>query len=372
MRLLYIGGFDLPDNNAAAQRVISNAKVFRELGYEVKLVGLDKTPSVLEYAGFQCVNLKYPVSFKEWWEYVLTLNWYKKEIDSFRPSIVVAYNHPAVALKHIHKYCQKLDIKVLADCTEWYSPEGSFLRRLIKGWDVKKRMTKVHPGLDGIISISKYLQDYYTSKRVKSIQLPPLVDLEEEKWKVNESLAERDDIIKLIYAGSPGHKDWLDKVVSIVSAERFRDRVSMEVIGLDDNQFKSLYSYSEPVPGNIHFAGRLPHPEVIRRLKGSDFQIFIREDNLMTTAGFPTKFVESISAGVPVLTNLTSNLSDYLRDGANGFVLQNENENALRESIDRVLSLSREEIDAIRKSVDRSTFDYRRYVPKVSEFLSDI
>ena len=216
------------------------------------------------------------------------------------------------------------------------------------------------------------MQDYYTSKRVKSIQLPPLVDLEEEKWKVNESLAERGDIIKLIYAGSPGHKDWLDKVVSIVSAERFRDRVSMEVIGLDDNQFKSLYSYSEPVPGNIRFAGRLPHPEVIRRLKGSDFQIFIREDNLMTTAGFPTKFVESISAGVPVLTNLTSNLSDYLRDGANGFVLQNENDNALRDSIDKVLFLSREEIDAIRKSVDRSTFDYRRYVPKVSEFLSDI
>ena len=110
MRLLYLGGFDLPDNNAAAQRVISNAKVFRELGYEVKLMGLDNTPSALEYAGFQCVNLKYPVSFKEWWEYVFTLNWYKKEIDSFRPSIVVAYNHPAVALKHIHKYCQKLHI----------------------------------------------------------------------------------------------------------------------------------------------------------------------------------------------------------------------------------------------------------------------
>ena len=370
MRLLYIGGFDLPDNNAAAQRVISNAKVFRELGYEVKLMGLDKTPSVLEYAGFQCVNLKYPDSFKGWWEYVFTLNWYKKEIDSFRPSIVVAYNHPAAALKHIHKYCQKLGIKVLADCTEWYSPEGSFLRRLIKGWDVKKRMTKVHSGLDGIISISKYLQDYYTSKQVKSIQLPPLVDLEEEKWEVNASPAERGDIIKLIYAGSPGLKDWLDKIVSIVSAERFRDRVSMEVIGLDDNQFKSWYSYSEPVPDNIHFEGRLPHPEVIKRLRNSDFQVFIRENNLMTKAGFPTKFVESISAGVPVLTNLSSNIGDYLIDGVNGFILNYENENALRESLDRVLAMSREEIEIVKNKIDRSVFDYRRYVPSMRSFLS--
>lgn len=372
MRLLYIGGFDLPDNNAAAQRVISNAKVFRELGYEVKLIGLDRTPSELEYAGFQCVNLKYPESFKEWRDYVFTLRWYKKEIDSYRPSLVVAYNHPAVALKRIYSYCHKLGIKVLADCTEWYPPEGSCLRRLIKGWDVKKRMTKVHPGLDGIISISKYLQDYYTSKRVKSIQLPPLVDLEEDKWKVDESSEEKGEIIRLIYAGSPGHKDWLDKIVSIVSAERFRDRVSMEVIGLDIGQFASLYSYSEPVPDNIHFEGRLPHPEVIRRLKDSDFQVFIRENNLMTTAGFPTKFVESISAGIPVLTNLSSNIGDYLADGVNGFILNNENENTLRESLERVLAMSREEIEIVKNKIDRSVFDYRGYVPGMSSFLSSI
>ena len=38
--IVYIGGFELPDKNAAAQRVISNAKIFRKLGYHVIYVGI--------------------------------------------------------------------------------------------------------------------------------------------------------------------------------------------------------------------------------------------------------------------------------------------------------------------------------------------
>ena len=38
--ILYIGGFQLPDKNAAALRVMSNAKAFRELGYTVVFINL--------------------------------------------------------------------------------------------------------------------------------------------------------------------------------------------------------------------------------------------------------------------------------------------------------------------------------------------
>ena len=33
--ILYIGGFELPDKNAAAHRVVANGKALRELGYSV-------------------------------------------------------------------------------------------------------------------------------------------------------------------------------------------------------------------------------------------------------------------------------------------------------------------------------------------------
>ncbi|MCK9163882.1 MAG: hypothetical protein M0O93_06000 [Bacteroidales bacterium] len=37
--ILYIGGFELPDKNAAAQRVISNGKILRDLGFNVVYIG---------------------------------------------------------------------------------------------------------------------------------------------------------------------------------------------------------------------------------------------------------------------------------------------------------------------------------------------
>ena len=42
MKVLYIGGFELPDKNAAAHRVISNAFLLRELGYEVSFIGISE------------------------------------------------------------------------------------------------------------------------------------------------------------------------------------------------------------------------------------------------------------------------------------------------------------------------------------------
>lgn len=38
--IIYIGGFELPDKNAAANRVMNNAKIMRDIGYHVVLVGV--------------------------------------------------------------------------------------------------------------------------------------------------------------------------------------------------------------------------------------------------------------------------------------------------------------------------------------------
>lgn len=49
-------------------------------------------------------------------------------------------------------------------------------------------------------------------------------------------------------------------------------------------------------------------------------------------AGFPTKFVESITAGTPVLTNQTSDLADYLVEGEIGFWLVDDIADSLKKS----------------------------------------
>ena len=370
MNIIYLGGFDLPDKNAAAQRVIANAKLFDVLGYTVTLIGLDKRFEEFTYEGFDCINLKYPSNVLEWTSYLLLTNKYRKYIEKLKPQMIVAYNHPAFALNNLASLCKANGIKLISDCTEWYTPEGNVFFKLIKGWDTRKRMKKTHLKLDGIISISRYLHEYYLEKGAKSLLLPPLVDIENSQWdgcleKTNSK------VLRLVYAGSPGHKDRLDTIVNVISKSNKRN-IAFSIIGIDEQQFRELYHFQESIPVSVSFKGRLSHADTLKELKTSDFQIFVREDNITTRAGFPTKFVESISAGIPVLTNLTSNIGDYLSDGNNGFVLDVSSEKSLIISLEKVFALSNEEILNVKQSIDRKTFDYHRYIPQMKEFIETL
>lgn len=91
--IVYIGGFELPDKNAAAQRVISNAKIFRKLGYHVIFVGIDKymaddvefEDTKLEFEGFIYYRVKYPCSIFQWVKYLSDVS-FLYSLKQFSPS----------------------------------------------------------------------------------------------------------------------------------------------------------------------------------------------------------------------------------------------------------------------------------------------
>ena len=373
MRALYLGGFNLPNKNAAAQRVIANAKLLRDLGYEVQLVGLGQAGGVFRFEGFDCVNFPYPKKFFQWLEYLTSIKQYLPYLEN-SPDIVIAYNHPAVALKRLLDYNGKRGIKTISDCTEWYEPKGGMLFRLIKSWDVNQRMYRVHLKLDGIITISRYLDDFYKEKGVRTLLLPPLVDKQESKWK-NE-LDANDGIIRLLYAGSPaGTKDRLDFVIDALSRVASTGKeFQLDIIGITEKQYREVYQdcRQQVIPKNIHFRGRLSHEDVIKQLMQSDFQIFLREDHLANRAGFPTKFAETISAGAIVLTNASSNLKDYMLEGMNSYELDISNKDTLFDTLMKPLSLSKGEIMKKKTLIDTFLFDYRQYLGKTKAFLMSI
>lgn len=376
--ILYIGGFELPNKNAAAQRVVANAKILRELNYEVKLVGLTHDKSGLKpfkFEDFDCVNLPYPQTIREWWKMLTSIDQYLP-FYSENTSLVIAYNHPAVALKKLLYYNRKKGVNTISDCTEWYEPQGGMVFKAIKGWDINHRMYKIHPMLDGIITISRYLDDFYKNRGVKTVLLPPLVDKSESKW--NHAEEKDEDAITLLFAGSvgKGNKDRVDFVIEALEevSKKVNNMLSLDVVGITEEQFRGVYEgWSERIiPSFVHFYGRQSHEEVINKLKQSDFQIFVRENNLANTAGFPTKFVETISAGVLVLTNASSNLKDYMQEGVNSYELDTSNKCALVESLMRPLSLSKKEISLKKKVNTSNLFDYRNFIENMRVFLNSI
>ena len=187
--IVYIGGFELPDKNAAAQRVVNNSKLLREIGYTVVFIGLDKqlityrnfVATQKKYFDFESYALPYPRNSIQWFKYIFSFKPYhqifkrSKNINS-----IICYNLPSGSLFFIYLYSKLRKIKVFSDCTEWYDipKNSSFLFKIIKKLDVFFRMKVIQPRLDGVISISRFLYDFYSKKGTKTILIPPLINLQ--------------------------------------------------------------------------------------------------------------------------------------------------------------------------------------------------
>ena len=117
------------------------------------------------------------------------------------------------------------------------------------------------------------------------------------------------------------------------------------------------------------FHGRVSHSEAVRFVCEADFQMLIRENTLKNTAGFPTKFVESMSCCTPLIATLTSNIGDYLQDGVNGFIVSDEH--PLREVLKKAASLSSAEKIKMKEACKSfECFDYHSYKEEFSKIFS--
>ena len=371
--ILYIGNLLLPDGDAASHRVFGNAKVLRELGYQVSLLGCkedveDKLADTkIVHKGFDVYYFKTPNSIRRWFDYLFNCKWLYPLIDSIKPSIIILYNYPAVAMNKLIKYCYRKNIRIVSDCTEWFVTPGYRPDKILKRWDTSLRMKRYQFKMNGIIAISSFLDEYYSSKGVQTICVPPLIDKTETKWE-NAGYSPT-DIRELVYVGNPGSgmKDKLDVVIAALEniINTFPSlKVHFSVIGITKDEYCLNFS---PIPEKlcdvVTFMGRLPNAQSLDYIKKSDYTIFLREKNLVTMAGFPTKFSESITCGTPVLTNDSSDLAKYLVDGNNGFLIDTSSLKSICDTLYNALSVEKVQITKMKTyCLNDTSFDYHKFI----------
>lgn len=397
--IIYIGGFELPDKNAAAQRVLSNAKIFRDLGFNVVLVGVDKSLSIdtdinktkSTVQGFETFAISYPSSSKAWLKYITTIGYIDFLLENtYNNNIyaIVAYNYPAIALYKLNNICKQKEIFLISDITEWYgSSGGNILFNTVKWLDTALRMYYVHSKMDGLITISKYLSEFYKNKNSNIVEIPTLFDIQNLNYINNQQ--DRGKKVKLMYAGSAFNlervdknrrtiKDRLDKIIALLySVYEKKKNFILDIYGLSKENYLGVFPEDKDIlhvlQNHIIFHGRKSHREIVENIQKSDFTIFIRNIDRVIEAGFPTKFSESISYGTPVITNKINNIVPYVIEEKNGFFIGLDDETKSISQMIKILDTKEEDKKKMKQyCLTHKTFDFRNYVDSMSNFLKNI
>ncbi|TYC82203.1 glycosyltransferase family 4 protein [Acetobacterium wieringae] len=376
--IIYVGGFELPDKDAAAHRVVGNANALKEIGYDVVFIDVDRSYvnnagfAIKEIEGFTIYSVAFPNSHFQWFKYLTDINEIKKIISN-RDDVkaIICYNYPSILLLKLIKYCRKNKVKIISDVTEWYEDT-----RFIKKIDTLIRMKNLNKKVDGLICISSYLDNYY-KHFTNTVIVPPLIDLYDEKWNRLPSVPFREKI-NLIYSGRPGkHKDKLNIIIESLNSISSKKKISFFIVGITKKQYLEYYPEHANMVENLKdivcFTGKISHSKSIELVKKSDFQIFIRESKRVNNAGFPTKFVESMACGTPVITTKTSDLGKYLINNKNGFFIDYIDNESLSIALNNIIRMERKKIIRMKEHCfNIDAFDYRCHTEKMNKFLTNI
>lgn len=392
-KIFYIGNFDFPNGNASGLRVLNNGFLFEKLGFNVSYIGVNNSlpfdsyifDTKDKYGEKEYYNLPYPTSFKGW----LSYNKRFKEVVSVLEQqeglvAVIAYGSPTLSFfgKKLRDWCRGNDVRYLVDNVDWFSGfSGSLVHRLVKGIDDNYQKRILNSSSDGVIAISSFLSEYYKGKGKTTVVIPPLVNFYDNKEKFKITSTEKEPI-KFIYVGVPFgiernldvkyFKDRLDIAIRKLYVNKSNDFI-FNIYGLTKEQYLTVLPKDTEIlsefKDKVLFHGKVDNVTAKKKISESDFTILLRHVNRTTTAGFPTKAVESISCGTPLITTDTSDLKKYIVDGANGFFVDLDVTNGF----DEIFKMSRVEINRMKEySYKSKLFHFENFHDDLFDFMNKI
>lgn len=384
--VLYIGSVLLPDRSAGAQRALSLSKSFRELGYQVVIVGMDDVidvdVSVLETRskcdGFETFAVPQPKNLKQWVHHTISISEFKKVVNYYgKENIhsIIAMEYEAVALWRLGQYCQKNEIRLIADAEEWYERSRlPFPMNIAKNIDTNLRMYWVYPRkIKNMICISRFFDRHYTFKIPHRVYIPGTIDLAQEKWKSLPQYVPN-KVFTIGYAGHPGlhfekeRLDWLIQAVLELNAEGMP--CVLKIAGVDRTFIATRTALCKDDENAIKCLGRISHCECLNMMALCDFSAIIREDKRVTEAGFPTKLSESFGCGTPVITTASSNISEYIIEGKTGLLCENFNAKAVKLTIKKAMQLTPAQLVCIHSALRiELSLGYQQYTDSLKTFL---
>jgi len=394
-RVLIVGSsFGFPYGQGAASRAYMYAKALQHAGAEVRVVSLVK-PSLGDdeegeavsgvYEGipheYACGTRLRPSSFlgRRLLGVRLVLRTYRLIASSSREArgrcVVLIYSGAAEWIAALTVMARMSSAVAVLDLCEYplvkhtHSFKGLVLR--------ETRRAILYPALDGIITISTYLDQYVAAGRRPPARLLVPVMVDSDAFDASPS-ASRTSGRHVVYCGALGRSDEVTRAVRSFAeiAEDFPE-ADLILIGYGpparEAQIKALVR-ELGLEKRVRFTGDVRREELPRLFAAAEVFVLPRPAGVFSIAGLPNKLGEYLAAARPVVVNANGDIPRYLEHDVSAYLVDPHDEELFTFRLRYALE-HRDEAAAVGargRAVAVREFDYRRHGARLVDFFSSL
>lgn len=378
-RILVAISDSFPYGAAYAARTRALCKLFKVAGYNTDVFCdyISENCETTEYGNIYCVSEAPYSGVKKLFSLPSD---YAKKLDA----LIKENNYDYIVARSMFdrfdkvlSVAKKYDVPLILESCEWYDVRGFRHGKLdIRYHQFQHCFRKSYNMVDGVIAISRLLEDHYKSKGIPTVRIPGIHDVEKLPYRT-EVTNEKE--INFIFGGNVfgGKEQFSELLLALKSIKWDEKSVHLHIYGAGKEEVlaslneNARRSYAD-LEGVIVFHGRVTQREMATACMHSDFGVFFRPDRRSSHAGFPTKLGEYLAAGTPVITNDTGDIATVLHNKCNGYLINQATETEIAAVIQKCLDLSIPEYALMRMNARKTAkeiLDYSTYHKQIAVFF---
>lgn len=380
--------FTFPEGEAATNRVHTYGRGFVSNRKNVHVISFGNVYTTYTNGEINGVKFYHPFQQAERSSYFVVRSWKKilKFIRTFRlvRSIdrkdkiraIIVYTGIPMTFFFAWFLARITHSKLIQEISEHplrYYEKGEFRKKLgVMKLRIESALT------DGILCISHYLINFYTERGFplhKLLLVPSTVD--PQRYSVRPERP-----FRFPYIGYFGmltfHRDNVDLLVEAFARIALKYPELRLVLGGPEygNEKTRIIRLAEDlgISERLRLLDYMPREEILKYIVNSDVLVMVRADDLKSQASFPSKLTEYLATGRPVVSVNVGEISDYLADGVNAYIVEPGNKDKLAEKIDHVLTRydSALETASRGKELVNNVFNYSYQAKRIIPFIDSL
>lgn len=233
-------------------------------------------------------------------------------------------------------------------------------------------LEKTYNHYNGLIFISRNIQEYYASKARRSVVIPILSDCA-QPLVYSKGL----DTLDIVFVGTVSYpKENLEELFEgFLLFSKSHPEARLHLYGsITDFNRKKLEEFvaRTNTAETILYHGMIPHNKVREVLSSAGGVVLPRTNNKQNYYGFSTKLSEYAVSGAPIILTNTGVVVDYFKDKENCLMCDGYDRESFRRKFEELAQMNHTDKQEMAKNayrVAKRFFDYRMYSYKLTEAL---